>query len=69
MFANYTKINYALSKISGATLLSKQPYWSCTEASAQYAWYLSFSTGHQSYSGKSSGQYRVRPVSAFAKAT
>lgn len=69
MFANYTKINYALSKISGATLLSRQPYWSCTENSAQTAWLLSFNSGFQSSGGKSSFQYRVRPVSAFAPAT
>ena len=69
MFANYTKINYALSKISGATLLSKNPYWSCTEYSAQTAWYLNFSYGYQGNYGKSSLQFRVRPVSAFASAT
>ena len=69
IFANYTKINYALSKISGATLLSRQPYWSCTEDSAQTAWRLDFYGGYQAGSGKSSSQYRVRPVSAFAMAT
>ena len=69
MFANYTKINYALSKISGATLLSKQPYWSCTEYSAAYAWILHFSYGRQYDGYKFSGQARVRPVSAFASAT
>ena len=69
MFANYTKINYALSKISGATLLSKNAYWSCTEFSAQAAWLLGFSIGEQGYNGKSATQYRVRPVSAFAEAT
>lgn len=69
MFANYTKINYALSKISGATLLSKQPYWSCTEHSAQGAWGLNFNYGLQGASVKSSRQFRVRPVSAFAMAT
>lgn len=69
MFANYTKINYALSKISGATLLSKNPYWSCTEGSAQNAWYLNFFTGSQGFNVKSSHQFRVRPVSAFASAT
>ena len=69
MFANYTKINYALSKISGATLLSKNPYWSCTEISAQLAWTLFFNDGYQGRSGKSSLQFRVRPVSAFASPT
>ena len=69
IFANFTKINYALSKISGATLLSKTAYWSCTEPSATHAWGLHFGVGFQGTSGKSSGQYRVRPVSAFASAT
>ena len=70
MFANYTKINYALSKISGATLLSRSPYWSYTEASATYAWYLDFLNGRQSSGNrKSASQCRVRPVSAFASAT
>ena len=69
MFANYTKINYALSKISGATLLSRNPYWSCTELSAQNAWYLYFYYGSQGSLTKSTGQCRVRPVSAFAMAT
>ena len=69
MFANYTKTNYALSKISGATLLSKTAYWSCTENSAAYAWHLRFSIGSQGSNGKSTNQFRVRPVSAFASAT
>ena len=69
MFANFTKINYALSKISGATLLAKAAYWSCTESSATGAWFLAFSDGGQSSYRKSPNQYRVRPVSAFAMAT
>ena len=70
MFANFAKINYALSKISGATLLAKAAYWSCTEDSATYAWYLTFGNGLQNnYGGKSTYQCRVRPVSAFAMAT
>ena len=69
MFANFTKINYALSKISGATLLAKAAYWSCTEYSATLAWDLNFSNGSQYGNGKSTYQSRVRPVSAFAMAT
>ena len=69
MFANFTKINYALSKISGATLLSRQPYWSCTEYSAASAWYLNFLGGLQFDGYKPTNQCRVRPVSAFASAT
>lgn len=69
IFANFTKINYALSKISGATLLSKAAYWSCTEHSAAIAWILYFSNGIQGGNFKSTYQLRVRPVSAFASAT
>ena len=69
IFANFTKINYALSKISGATLLSKTAYWSCTEGSATGAWNLNFSIGGQGNINKSALQCRVRPVSAFASAT
>ena len=69
IFANFTKINYALSKISGATLLSKAAYWSCTEYSAAGAWSLGFSNGRQINSDKSTRQCLVRPVSAFASAT
>ena len=69
MFANFTKINYALSKISGATPLIRDAYWSCTERSAAGAWYLNFYDGTQVSNSKSGFQYRVRPVSAFAMAT
>ena len=69
MFANYTKINYALSKISGATLLAKTAYWSCTESSRTTAWDLNFNNGLQTTNIKSTNQFRVRSVSAFAMAT
>ena len=69
IFANFTKINYALSKISGATPLTTNAYWSCTETSAAGAWNLGFSIGGQGYGSKSTTQDRVRPVSAFAMAT
>ena len=69
MFANFTKINYALSKISGATPLAKTAYWSCTENSATHAWNLNFTNGGQASLSKSGYQFRVRPVSAFAMAT
>ena len=40
-----------------------------TENSAQNAWNLNFNNGNQNNNDKSSNQYRVRPVSAFASAT
>ena len=69
IFANFTKINYALSKISGATLLSGAAYWSCTEDSATNAWRLFFSNAYKLTNLKSTHHSRVRPVSAFASAT
>ena len=62
------EINEALSYVYGKPIADNW-YWSSTEASAQGAWYLYFSSGGQGRSGKSSGQYRVRPVSAFIAST
>ena len=65
IYANMTKINYALSLISGATPLQETAYWTSTEFSATNAWYLNLSNGHASNSSKASNTGRVRPVSAF----
>ena len=66
IYANMTKINYALSLISGATPLQEAAYWTSTEYSATYAWHLSLDYGGAyGRSTKASGTYRVRPVSAF----
>ncbi len=65
IYANMTKINYALSLITGATQLAETWYWSSTERSATYAWYLTLSTGYLGGSPKASTKGRVRPVSAF----
>lgn len=64
IWANFDKINYALSKISGATQLQKTWYWSSTQGSADTAWYLYLSDGTMNNYYKFS-QLRVRPVSAF----
>lgn len=64
IWANFDKINYALSKISGATQLQKAWYWSSTQLSADRAWYLHLSDGGMLSSYKFD-QIRVRPVSAF----
>lgn len=64
IWANFDKINYALSKISGATLLQKTWYWSSTQFSADTAWYLTLSDGRMGGNYKFY-QFRVRPVSAF----
>ena len=64
IWANFDKINYALSKISGATQLNEIWYWSSTQHSAGYAWYLYPGDGRVDGTYKF-GQGRVRPVSAF----
>ena len=63
--ANMTKINYALSLISGATKLSEDWYWTSTESSATYAWNLNLTNGLVRDNTKATYRLRVRPVSAF----
>lgn len=64
IWANFDKINYALSKISGATQLQSTWYWSSTQASATTAWILYLGGGLVGDYSKFN-QTRVRPVSAF----
>ena len=64
IYANMTKINYALSLISDATPLQEAAYWTSTEYSATYAWTLNL-YGSAYANTKASYTYRVRPVSAF----
>ncbi len=65
IYANMTKINYALSLIEGATQLVEDAYWTSTEYSAAYAWYLTLYFGGMSFNPKATNTRRVRPVSAF----
>ena len=66
IYANMTKINYALSLIAGATPLVENWYWTSTEGSATYAWLLSLGDGlTDSWNSKASNTDRVRAVSAF----
>ena len=66
IYANMTKINYALSLINGATQLVEDAYWTSTEHSAANAWGLNLSHGSLSYYfAKASSPFRVRAVSAF----
>lgn len=64
IWANFDKINYALSKISGASQLQPNWYWCSTQGSAANAWGLYLGDGTVGSSYKF-GQGRVRPVSAF----
>jgi hypothetical protein len=65
MFANFNKINYALSLITGAELIVRDAYWSSSEYSSTGAWYLHLNFGNMSNGTKATNQYRVRAVSAF----
>ena len=66
IYANMRKINYALSLINGATPLAETWYWSSTEYSATYAWFLNLGNGYAYYwHAKATIQNRVRAVSAF----
>ena len=65
IYANMTKINYALSLINGATQLVEDAYWTSTEGSATSAWILSLGYGYAYYNTKASYTGRVRAVSAF----
>ena len=65
IYANMTKINYALSLINGATQLQEDAYWTSTEFSASHAWLLDLSGGYAGIGTKASYARRVRAVSAF----
>ena len=65
IYANMTKINYALSLITGATQLSENWYWTSTERGATIAWVLYLDDGLVGDYAKASYTLRVRAVSAF----
>ena len=66
IYANMTKINYALSLINGATQLVESWYWTSTESSAAGAWGLGLGGGSTyPWGPKVSYAGRVRAVSAF----
>ena len=56
-------VNAGLKK-NGGKALEDEWYWSSTENSASFAWYLFFSNGHRWVNLKYSSYY-VRPVLAF----
>lgn len=63
MYLMKKQINKALEYI-GAKLIEDTWYWSSTEYSAKYAWYLYFGNGSFFSDGKQNAS-SVRPVSAF----
>ena len=66
IYANMTKINYALSLITGATQLVEDWYWTSTEGSDASAWGLYLRDGKTNgWIPKASFTGGVRAVSAF----
>jgi hypothetical protein len=61
MYLNMAEINAALAKIGG-TALAAEIYWSSSETSSGYAWYLGFQNGCVSSSNGKANLYRVRFV-------
>lgn len=65
ILAHFTQINAALKAVGGEPLHDDW-YWSSTQSSTTYAWYLHLDNGGASnWLAKATGQHRVRPVSAF----
>ena len=64
IYGNKAVLNIALGKIGG-TKLGTDYYWSSSEYSINYAWYLSFSDGDVSDLNKDLYNGYVRPVLAF----
>lgn len=65
IYANLHKINHALALINGSSPLLEAAYWSSTEISATYAWYLTLDSGTMRANDKAADRIYVRPVSAF----
>lgn len=64
ILAHFTQINAALEAVGGEPLHNDW-YWSSTQYSTTNAWYLILDGGSAGYGTKATGQFRVRPVSAF----
>lgn len=64
ILAHFTQINAALEAVGGEPLRNDW-YWSSTQYSATYAWYLYLNNGGAASYTKATYQRRVRPVSAF----
>ena len=64
VFLNRKAINEALEAVGG-TPIDGVWYWTSTEYSATYAWYLSLLSGYVNNTSKASYTGRVRAVSAF----
>ena len=66
IYANFRKINYALSLINGATQLSNTWFWSSTESNTEKVWATDFSKGDTNANAQKMNHTNVvRPVSSF----
>ena len=66
IYANLSKINYALSLIEGATPIPKGWHWSSTEWTGDGgSWLLGTGDGYMNYGDKVKDAAHVRPVSTF----
>lgn len=65
IWAHLREINRVLVAQGGTPLYESATYWSSTEHSAAYAWYLSFDTSNFFYANGKSSAGSVRPVAAF----
>ena len=66
IYTHKYRINAGLALINGANQLSETDwYWSSTELSPVYAWYLTLNYGDLNYHNKKTTKSKVRPVSAF----
>lgn len=63
LYTNRAAVNASLAKVN-ATALGSYTYWSSTEYSERYAWYVFLSSGSRDYGYKDNFRY-VRPVLAF----
>ena len=64
IFTHRKEVNAALEKAGGQPIADDW-YWTSTESSATYAWYLYLGNGSMSSYAKATITFRVRPVSAF----
>ena len=64
IWSHFLEVNRILAQIGGTALNRSQAYWSSTEGSATYAWYLTFYSGYFDRYSKTN-EYSVRPVSSF----
>jgi len=65
IWSHLLEVNRILAQIGGTALNRSERYWSSTEYSATGAWSLYFGDGSFDYNFGKTGEFSVRPVSAF----